>query len=280
MAGKKTAVFTFLALLLPLADASAAVSPSAEKLFEVFGLPVTNSMVTSWVVSILVILGIRRLVGRPKLVPTRGQAVVEGVLVFIRDTISPIVGKKALAASLPVVVGFFFYILLHNWSGLFPGVGSLGMGHELDGKFHVTQPWIRPANADWNGTIALALTAMAAWLFIVLKLDGPVVLLKDLFGNKADKREVGKGMWLALWPIFLIVGVIELVSILIRPLTLSVRLFGNIYGGESLLHQTGFIFPFYFLEIIVGFVQSLVFILLFSVYVGLICNHGDGEESH
>ncbi|WP_221774719.1 F0F1 ATP synthase subunit A [Pelagicoccus albus] len=267
-------------LLIPLANASAEVSPAANELFNIFGLPVTNSMVTGWVVSILLIIAIKLMVGRASLVPSKGQALVEALVTFVRDTTLPIVGKKAFRMSLPVILGLFFYILIQNWSGLLPGVGSLGTGHMVDGHFHITDPWIRPANADWNGTIALALVTMIAWLFIVLKSDGPVVLIKDLFGNKADKKEVGNFMWMALWPIFLIVGVIEVVSILIRPLTLSVRLFGNIYGGESLLHQTGFIFPFYFLELIVGFVQPLVFILLFSVYVGLICNHGDGEEHH
>lgn len=281
MAGKKTFLLSSLMLLLPVASASAEVSPAADELLNVFGLPITNSMLTSWVVSILLIIGIRMLVGRPKMVPNRGQAVVESMLTFVRDTTLPIVGKKAFRLALPVILGLFFYILIQNWSGLIPGVGSVGTGHVgTDGQFHITHPWIRPANADWNGTMALAGVTMIAWLFIVLKSDGPAVLIKDLFGNKADKKEVGNFMWMALWPIFLIVGVIEVVSILIRPLTLSVRLFGNIYGGESLLHQTGFIFPFYFLELIVGFVQPLVFILLFSVYVGLICNHGDGEEHH
>ncbi|MBC2607219.1 F0F1 ATP synthase subunit A [Pelagicoccus albus] len=280
MAGKKTLLLSFLMLLIPLANASAEVSPAANELFNIFGLPVTNSMVTGWVVSILLIIAIKLMVGRASLVPSKGQALVEALVTFVRDTTLPIVGKKAFRMSLPVILGLFFYILIQNWSGLLPGVGSLGTGHMVDGHFHITDPWIRPANADWNGTIALALVTMIAWLFIVLKSDGPVVLIKDLFGNKADKKEVGNFMWMALWPIFLIVGVIEVVSILIRPLTLSVRLFGNIYGGESLLHQTGFIFPFYFLELIVGFVQPLVFILLFSVYVGLICNHGDGEEHH
>ncbi|MDQ8204237.1 F0F1 ATP synthase subunit A [Pelagicoccus sp. SDUM812003] len=281
MPGRKLALLFTLAAVYPATNSSAAVSPKAEVLFPIFGLPVTNSMVTGWVVSILLIIAIRIMVGRPSLVPSKGQAIIESVLNFIRETTAPIVGKKAIKASLPVIVGLFFYILIQNWSGLIPGVGSIGGGTvDAEGHFHLTDPWIRPANADWNGTIALAAVAMIAWLFIVLKLDGPAVLIKDLFGNKADKKEVGAFMWMALWPIFLIVGVIEVVSILIRPLTLSVRLFGNIYGGESLLHQTGFIFPFYFLELIVGFVQPLVFILLFSVYIGLICNHGDGEEHH
>lgn len=257
----------------------AGVSPRADVLFDVGGFPITNSIVTGWGITLAIILGVRLMVGTPKLVPSRGQAIIEGSVSALRDLVAPIIGKKALAASLPFVLGFFFYIVLHNWSGLFPGVGSLGMGHyDAEGVFHVTHPFIRPANSDWNGTIALAIVAMAAWLVICLRYAGLKVILFDLFGNKADRKEIGGGMYLLLSLIFLVVGLIEVVSILIRPFTLSVRLFGNVFGGENLLHSTGFVFPFYFLELLVGCVQGLVFILLFSVYIGLICNHDEGHD--
>ena len=267
------------ALGLPFA-AEAAVSPAPESLFTAFGLPITNSMVTSWVVVVLLIVGVRAMVGsQPKLIPGRGQAIVENFAVGLKNLIEPIVGKKATPATLPFVIGFFIYIVIQNWAGLLPGVGTIGLGyHDADGYFHVTRPWIRPANADWNGTIALAVIAMGAWLYIVLRYAGFKALVVDLFGNKADKNEVGATMWMMLIPLFLFVGVIEVVSIAIRPLTLSVRLFGNIFGGENLLHGMYFIPPFYFLELLVGLVQALVFVLLFSVYIGLICNHGDEHE--
>lgn len=257
----------------------AGVSPRADVLFDIGGFPITNSIATGWLITLAIILGVRFMVGTPKLVPTRGQAIIENAVGALRDLVAPIIGKKALAASLPFVLGFFFYIVLHNWSGLFPGVGSIGTGYtDADGAFHLTNPYIRPANSDWNGTIALALVAMGAWLIICLRYAGIKVILFDLFGNKADKKEIGGGMYLLLTLIFLVVGLIEVVSIAIRPFTLSVRLFGNVFGGENLLHSTGFVFPFYFLEFLVGFVQALVFVLLFSVYIGLICNHGDGHE--
>ena len=126
--------------------------------------------------------------------------------------------------------------------------------------------------------MALAIVAMVGWAYIILKYAGFKALVVDLFGNKANKTEVGTVMWVMLIPIFLFVGLIEVVSIAIRPLTLSVRLFGNIFGGENLLHGMNFIPVFYFLELLVGIVQALVFILLFSVYIGLICNHDDGHE--
>ncbi len=263
-----------------LAHASGGVEPAATKLFEipVLGLPVTNSIVTGWVVSLLILLGLRLLVKKPQLIPSRGQAVVESALGALRGLYEPIIGKKAFGASFPVLVCLFLYILLQNWSGLIPGVGSVGLGHEVDGKFHVTEAFIRPANADWNGTIALAAVAMFAWFAISLRYAGPKHMLYDWFGNKADRSEVAAYIYYPLSVIFFLVGFIEIVSICIRPFTLSVRLFGNVFGGENLLHSTGFVFPFYFLEILVGFVQALVFTLLLSVYIGLLCNHGDDEH--
>lgn len=264
-----------------VASASDGVDPAAAKLFEipVLGLPVTNSIVTGWVVSLLILLGLRLLVQKPQIIPSRGQAIVESALGALRGLYEPIIGKKAFGASFPVLVCLFLYILLQNWSGLIPGVGSVGLGHEVDGKFHVTEAFIRPANADWNGTIALAAVAMFAWFFISLRYAGPKHMLFDWFGNKADRSELATYIYYPLSVIFFLVGFIEIVSICIRPFTLSVRLFGNVFGGENLLHSTGFVFPFYFLEILVGFVQALVFTLLLSVYIGLLCNHGDDEHA-
>jgi len=276
MIGKKSILVAIGALASTSTSLHAAVSPAPER---IFGLPLTNSIITSWVLAIALIVAIRLAVGRPQLVPSKGQAVVEGLVLGLRDMIEPIIGKKAIGAALPFALAFFVYILVQNWSGLIPGVGTVGWGYEdAEGTFRVTRPLVRPGSADWNGTIALAVVAMAAWLFICLRYAGLKAIVFDIFGNKADRKEVGVAVYALLTLVFLLVGVIELVSIAIRPLTLSVRLFGNIYGGESLLHETNFFPAFYFLELLVGFVQALVFVLLFSVYIGLICNHDDGHE--
>jgi F-type H+-transporting ATPase subunit a len=148
----------------------------------------------------------------------------------------------------------------------------------VDGHFHLTHPFIRPFTADFNGTIALALISFGAWLIIVFKFAGPKLILWDLFGNKADKAETPGWLYPILSLVFLIVGFIEVFSIIIRPFTLSVRLFGNVFGGENLLHGTGFFFVFYFMELLVGLIQAIVFTLLTSVYIGLICNHGDDHD--
>lgn len=275
---------TVVGLTFFLASSEAhAVSPSAYRLIEEFPVPITNSMVMSWVISILVILGIRFAVGKPKLIPGKGQLMVENGITAVRDIIEPIVGKRMVKPTFPFLVGLFFFILFHNWSGLIPGVGAFGY---TDDHGHLKY-WMRPGNADLNMTAALGiLSAVVAWLYFVLRYAGPKTLIVDLFGNKAPREDVGTPMWLALFPVFFAVGVIELISIVFRPVSLSFRLFGNVFGGENLLtNMTGLIpylipVPFYLLETIIGLVQALVFTVLSAVYIGLICNHGDGHSEH
>ena len=260
-----------------------AVSPSPYQLVDptLLGLPITNSMVMSWVISLIIILGVRAMVGKPTLIPSGGQAVVESVLGGIRGIMEPIVGQSMIRRVFPLLIGLFTFIIIHNWSGMLPGVGAFGFRDE-SGEIKY---WMRPGNADLNMTIGLALVAaVGAWFYFVLRYAGIKTLLYDLFGNKADPNDVPKVIYILLFPIFFLVGLIEVVSILFRPVSLSFRLFGNVFGGENLLaNMTNLAswvvpVPFYFLEILIGAVQALVFTLLTAVYIGLICNHGDEEE--
>ncbi|MEM6772973.1 MAG: F0F1 ATP synthase subunit A, partial [Bacteroidota bacterium] len=145
--------------------------------------------------------------------------------------------------------------------------------------------WMRPANADLNSTLGMALVAMGAWLFISLKVAGPKFFIWELFGNKADRNETPKAVYLLLFPIFFGVGLIEVVSIMFRPVSLSFRLYGNVFGGENLLVSMTNIAPyvvptiFYFYEVLVGVVQALIFTLLVAIYVGLMTNH-DEDHAH
>jgi F-type H+-transporting ATPase subunit a len=284
---KKSAAF--LAVLATAAPAFAGeekgVAPMAQKLFSIGPLPVSNSMVTSWVVALVLIVVIRIAVGRASLRPSGGQIVVESLVQGILDLISPIVGSKVAKPAFPLLVGLFTFILIQNWSGLFPGVGTVLMRDHATGKW---MEFVRPGNADLNMTLALALIAMAAWFYFILRYAGPKAIIKDLFGNKATKGEVPLPMYLFLSVLFFCVGFIEIVSIFFRPVSLSFRLFGNVFGGENLMHSMsaitkwGLPIPFYFLEMLIGVVQALVFTLLVSVYIGLICNHGDdhGHDGH
>src|ERR1017187_4448947 len=254
------------------------VETAATALFRIGPLPVTNSMVTSWVVAVVLLIAIRLAIRRPKLIPTRPQAVVENLVQGILEITSPIVGDKVAKPTFPLLIGLFTFILIQNWSGLFPGVGTI---YVLD---HRTGGWlelIRPGNADMNATIALALVAIGGWFYFIMRYAGPVFVLKDLFGNKADKKETPAIIYYPLFIIFFAAGLIEVISIAFRPVSLSFRLFGNIFGGENLMHSMsniqkwGLPAPFYFLELLIGLVQAFVFTLLVSVYIGLICNHGD-----
>ncbi len=290
MSRVKKLALIFLSLssaLSAFASESHGVAASAETLFHVGPLPVTNSMVTSWIVALVLIIAIRLAIKTPKLVPTRGQAIVENLVQGVLDLITPIVGKKMAKPTFPLLAALFTFILIQNWSGLFPGVGTIFItDHETGGW----KEFIRPGNADLNGTAALAVVSMLCWLYFILRYAGPKLVLKDIFGNKADKREVPAVIYYPLFLVFLAVGLIEIVSICFRPISLSFRLFGNVFGGENLLHSMSAItpwllpVPFYFLELLIGFVQALVFTLLVSVYIGLICNHGDehheGEHGH
>jgi F-type H+-transporting ATPase subunit a len=274
----------FASLTTAVPAFAAGVEASAQALFKVGPLPVTNSMVTSWVVALLLIIAIRLAIKRPKLIPTRGQAIVESLVSGIYDLTSPIVGPTVAKASFPLLIGLFTYILIQNWSGLFPGVGTIYMVDHKSGEW---MELIRPANADLNGTLALSIVAITCWFYFIMRYTGPVMVFKDLFGNKADKAEVPAIIYYPLFLIFFAVGVIEVISIAFRPISLSLRLYGNVYGGESLMHamssmqKWGLPAPFYLLELLIGFVQAFVFTLLMSVYIGLLCNHGDEHhEEH
>ena len=277
-----------LFFLLPLTSYAAGgeVNLTADVLFYLGPIPVSNSMLTCWVISLSLILVLRLIGGQPKLIPGKGQLVLETIIGGLRSVIEPIVGKKVFFPSFGLLSGLFFFILINNWSGLLPGVGTIGFGSQIDDHFVVSKPVIRPANADLNMTFALALIANVCWVFFIIKYAGFSAIAKDWFGNKASKGEVHYLMYTFLGIIFLAVGFIEVLSILFRPVSLTFRLFGNVFGGESLLHSMFYLspwftdwlipLPFYFMEVLIGLVQALVFMLLVSVYIGLICNHEEG----
>lgn len=240
-------------------------------------------MLYTWIISLAILVFVRWLVGKPKQVPGKGQLVAETILSSIYEVVTPIVGKNVVKAAFPLLIGFFIYILMQNWSSLLPGVGTIG--YYDHGHFTY---FFRPSNADLNATLALAVIATLAWCFFVWKYIGCKGAILHIFGNKADRNEISFGIYSFLFFIFLGVGFIECISILFRVVSLSFRLYGNVFGGENLLNNimalapwTKYVVPvpFYFLEILIGAVQAFVFTLLVAVYIGSICNHGE-EESH
>jgi len=274
-----------LCLLTPtlVLAAEDGVKKTATDLFEVGGIPISNSILTTWIIATLIIVAVRLLVGTPKIIPNKGQALVENVASGLRDALEPIVGKKMIGKTFPILCGFFVFILLMNWSGLLPGVGTI----KYMTAEHGWQDAIRPANSDLNTTLALSVISFLAWTYFVLRYAGLKALVFDLFGNKADKKELSTPMWLMLGFIFLGVGGIEVLSIASRLISLPFRLYGNVFGGENLIHTLGGIAPYVIpavagmLEVLVGLIQAFVFTLLSAVYIGLICNHDAGhDEEH
>ena len=280
----KQIITYFLLLLAPIsyvfgADASSSssgVSPYAYEIGKIFNLPITNSILTTWVISLGFIIAVRLMIGKPSLVPNKAQSVLESLIEGLKGIIEPIMGKQAFPQAFPLLLAFFVFILIHNWSGLLPGVGVFGL-EDSSGHFNY---WFRPATSDLNTAIGLSIIGMIFWAYLVLKVSGMKFFIWELFGNKADKAETPAPIYLLLTPIFICVGFIEIISIAIRPVSLSFRLYGNIFGGENLLTSMTALaplapIPFYFLEALVGVVQAFIFTLLIAIYIGLVTNHGE-----
>ena len=260
----------------------------------------TNSIFVSIFISGFVIWLCRSATRSMLIVPSPLQNAFELVVEGLYDMLEEIVGKHMIARTFSFLATLFIFILASNWFSLLPGVGSIGWGEHPPGRFlslpHVDTPLLRPTTADLNMTLAMALIFMVLWLYWALSEVGLKNFLLHLFGVKGGLKGF---MAFALAPVFFFVGIIEVVSILFRPVSLSLRLFGNIFAGENLLSSMitlgrdfGFPswvaalasitipIPFYFLELLVGILQALVFMLLCAVYIQLATTHDDEEEEH
>lgn len=268
----------WLAALLP---AAAAGDGGAHKLplyaEPVFG-QVTNSMVMVWLAALIIIFFCRMATRKMALVPSGLQNFAEWAVGSLYEFLSGLIGEKLVGRTFWFFGTIFFFILVNNYMGLIPGVGTW----TFDGK-----PILRGANADVNMTAAMAFTFALLWFYWAISETSFKAFMAHIFAPKGKFH----GFMLAMMvPVFLFVGVLEVVSIGIRPIALTFRLYGNIYGGEqtleALMHLTHNKFlhflpalPFYFMELLVGFVQALVFTLLCAIFLKLICDHGD-EEHH
>jgi F-type H+-transporting ATPase subunit a len=259
--------------------------PPAAPVFHVGPVQFTSSMVVTWVVAALLILLAQLAMRKVQLVPSGLQNFVEWLVEGMYGFFEEILGHDLVKKSFWFFCTLFVFILFTNWFGLFPGVGTVGLGYtDAAGHFHMTKPWLRGGNADLNMTLAMSLTFFLLWTVWSLQALGPGGILKHLFSSGAKGKDI---MTLFIALIFVVVGVIEVVSIAFRPVSLSFRLYGNIFAGENILEAMmnlvpwlGWILPlpFYFLEMLVGLVQALVFALLTSVFTALMAGHH--EEGH
>jgi F-type H+-transporting ATPase subunit a len=278
----------------------AEVNPAALPLFEKVGFLsfLTNSCFVAAISLVLILWVSRKATTNMQLVPHPSQNFFEFIVEFFYNQIEGIVGPKVAPKCFPLLATLFIFILVSNLSGLVPGVGTIGWGEGNGGivLHEVDRPLFRPATADLNLTLGMALVVFAFWIYITVRETGVWGFFKHTFGAKGGMKGL-MGAMMAV--IFFFVGLIELMSILLRNVTLPMRLYGNIFAGENVLHTMstmldghgpGISFigsvilplPFYFMELLVGALQAMVFTLLTAVYIKLSTDHGDdhGEAHH
>ena len=248
-------------------------------------LPITNSMVMVWLAVGIIVFFCKAATKQMSLVPKGFQNFAEWAIESLYDFLSGLMGKHLTHRTFWFFGTIFFFILVNNYLGLIPGVGTVGWHTVDDHGHHGFLPWLRGGNADINMTAAMAFTFALLWFYWALTENS----VKGFFAHIFAPKGTFQGIMLAVMiPVFLFVGVVEMISIGMRPVALTFRLFGNIYGGEQTLEalmalvpeKLAFLpaLPFYFMELLVGFVQALVFTLLCAIFLKLICDHGDHAE--
>jgi len=264
------------------------LSLKAVPLFQIGNFPVTNSILVSWVVALGVIIFAQLATRNIQTIPSGAQNFWEWLVESLYNFLESIIGPELVRKTFWFFATIFIFILFANWFGLITGVGTIGWGQAdpASGAFHIERPLLRGANADLNMTSAMALIFFVLWFIWALQANGIGGFLMHLFGPKGETSGVLKILMVV---VFFLVGWLEIISILFRPVSLSFRLFGNIFAGESILEAMSHMvpalawlipIPFYFLEILVGFVQALVFMLLTAIFTLLIAQHSPGEEAH
>ena len=256
-----------------------ALPQSAVEIARPFGFPITNSMVVTWIVAIALIVFARVATRHMTAVPGGAQNFLEWLLESLYDFLESILGRHLLQRTFWFFASVFIFILTANWIGLLPGAGTIGWGHQTAHGFEVDQPFFRGANADLNMTLAMALVFFGCWIVWALQEVGIRGMLRELFAPKGETAGWLRPLMLV---VFFAAGMLEVVSILFRPVSLSFRLYGNVFAGENMLEAMATVVPglawllpvpFYFLELLVGLVQALVFTLLTAVFTLLICQH-------
>lgn len=241
------------------------VSFSAEPIFRIGFFNVTNSFLDTLLVDFILIGLIYLINKRLSIVPGKLQIIVESIIGEFYSITESVAGPNA-AKIFPFFMSFFLFILVANWTGLIPGITAIGFWQE--GKL---VPFLRSATSDFNVTFALALVSAFSTHILSIKIIGIKEYLSKFF---------------SLNPINLYVGILELISEFTKIISLSFRLFGNIFAGEVVLGTISTIFallfplPFLMLEVIVGLIQALVFSMLTMAFMAILAtpHHVETKE--
>jgi F-type H+-transporting ATPase subunit a len=261
------------------APAKHGLSQQAIEIARPFGFPVTNSMVVTWIVAVGLIIFAQVAMRKSTQVPSGAQNFLEWLVESLYGLLESVIGRHLVQRTFWFFATTFIFILAANWAGLIPGVGTIGWGHQTSHGFEIERPLFRGANADLNLTLAMALVFFALWIVWAIQETGVRGVAKELFAPKGETTGLLRVLMIV---VFFAAGCLEIISILFRPVSLSFRLYGNVFAGENMLETMATIvpglgwllpIPFYFMELLVGLVQAMVFMLLTAVFTLLICQH-------
>jgi F-type H+-transporting ATPase subunit a len=249
----------------------------SEPIAHIGSFPITNSLLTSWVALFIIIFLAFSIKKHLKTVPTGLQNFMEMIFELFFGLFDSVTGdrKKTLRYA-PFVLAFFFFILINNWLGILPGVGTIGQVVASGGQ-NLFVPYLRGGTADMNTALALTIIAMVvSHILSVIALGfwdyfNKYINLKTLLA--IPKKVFKDPTVLLINPIMFFVGFIEIIGELAKIISLSFRLFGNVFAGEVLLASMSALIafvipiPFYFLEVLVGLIQALIFAMLVLTYI-------------
>ena len=238
------------------------ISIAAEPIFHIGSFPVTNTILVTLFLSLLIIVASYILKSRARLIPGGFQNIVEAVLEALLNLADSVTqDRKQSKKFFPIVATIFIFVILINLVEVVPGLGTIGINEEIHGK-EVLVPFISSGSADLNFTLAIAIVSVISAQVLGIAAIGAGKYAKKFFVSPFHK------------PYFVgtFVGLLELISEIAKLISFSFRLFGNIFAGEVLLTVMLFLvpyivpLPFLLLELFVGFVQALVFSMLTLVF--------------
>lgn len=243
------------------------ISIAAEKIAHIGNFTITNSLLLSWIATAVVIILALLATKKTEAIPKGIQNVFEWIVELLFNLANSVLeDEEKTKKYFPLLATIFIFVMTNNWLGLLPGVGSIGINEVKHGE-HILVPLFRGGNADLNTTLALAIVAVIAVQVFGIATIGAVKYAKKFINFNG--------------PINFFVGALELISEFSKMISFSFRLFGNIFAGEVLLMVIGFLapyvapVPFFLLELFVGMIQALVFMMLTLVFI-----KGATEEAH
>jgi F-type H+-transporting ATPase subunit a len=304
------------------------ISIPAEEVFTLFGFPITNTLVSSWLTMLLLIVASWLITRKMKTVPGRWQSLLEMLIDGFYGLVQNAAGPKWAPKFFPVVMTIFLFVITSNWLGLTPLFGSWGVlhhaeageghpvvwaneghsigilvkdegaaepteaaGEEEHGDSYILAPMFRAASTDMNVTLGLAIVSVVMTQYFGLQALGLGYLGKFVAVGGVVKAFTTSGLGCAgrigallMGVIDIFIGIVESISEIGKVVSFSFRLFGNIFAGEVLLGVMAFLIPyvvslpFFGLELFVGLVQALVFMMLtVAFFVVAVSGHGEGH---